>query len=153
VTLLSAHAFEQRLTQLETRLDHLGQTTTSLSGGRHRKVKVTCHAPGIPGLLELAVFQYEEWFTAFDEDRLLRTRYHYNYLDVARGGRRGYHLHPINGQIEDTPHLKCLGADGSGDANAHYFAYEVDLWAAHEAFERLYADQKPLSCRGLIPID
>lgn len=152
MTLLSRHSFEQRLTGIEARLDRLGRTTTHVSGKRHRKLRIECLAPGVSGLPGLARFKYEERFLGL-ESGFVRVRYDYDYFDLASGGWRGYHLHALPGGGEPLPHAKCVGADGSGDPDAHYFAYEVDLLAAHDEFEALYASEAVLSCKGLTRID
>lgn len=149
MTLLSPHAFEQRLVQLETRLDHLGTTTITLSGGNHKVIRAVAMAPGVAGLPDLARFAYEEWFRRLADGSLLRVRYNYNYFDLAAGASRGYHLHEIKQGAGPVPHAKCVAGDGIGDSDAHYFAYEVDLWAAHDEFERQYAAGQPIDCRGL----
>ena len=152
MTLLSPHAFEQRLVQLETRLDHLGLATISVSGTRHRQIRAVAIAPGVAGLPDLARFAYEEWFRRLSDRSLLRVKYNYNYFDLAAGASRGYHLHELSPGAGPVPHAKCAAPDGTGDPNAHFFAYEVDLWAAHDEFERQYASGQPIDCRGLTPL-
>ena len=149
MTLLSPHAFEQRLIQLETRLDHLGRTTITVGGGKHRTTRSVAIAPGVAGLPDLARFAYEEWFRRLTDGSLLRVRYNYNYFDLVAGAHRGYHLHAIRPGAGPVPHAKCAAGDGIGDPAEHYFAYEVDLWAAHDEFERQYAAGQPIDCRGL----
>ena len=152
MTLLSPHAFEQRLIQLETRLDHLGTTTIGLSGGKHKAIRAVAVAPGVSGLTDLARFAYEEWFRRLADGSLLRVKYNYNYFDLAEGASRGYHLHEIKSGGGPVPHAKCAAGDGLADPDAHYFAYEIDLWAAHDEFERHYASGQSIDCRGLIAL-
>ena len=152
MTLLSPHAYEQRVIQLETRLDHLGLTSITLSGTRHRHIRAVAIAPGVAGLPDLARFAYEEWFLWLSGQSLVRVKYNYNYFDLAAGASRGYHLHELSPGGGPVPHAKCASLDGIGDPNAHYFAYEVDLWAAHDEFERQYAAGQPIDCRGLIAL-
>ena len=149
MTLLSPHAFEQRLAQLETRLDHLGITTINLSGRKHRTIRAVAVAPGVAGLPEVARFAYEECFRRLSDGSLLRVKYAYNYFDLAVRAWRGYHLHEIRPGAGPVPHAKCVVEGGAGDPLAHYFAYEVDLWAAHDEFERQYASGQAIDCRGL----
>lgn len=149
MSLLSTHAFDQRVAQLRTRLDVLGTTMVTISGTRHRKIVAEAIAPGVVGLPDLARFAYEEWFRRLGDGNLLRVRYNYNYFDLAAGGWRGYHLHAVAPERDLVPHAKCVGGDGSGDQKAHYFAYELDLWAAHDEFELHYMAERAISCRGL----
>ena len=116
---------------------------------RHRAIRAVAMAPGIAGLPEVARFAYEEWFRRLGDGSLLRVRYNYNYFDLAAGGSRGYHLHEIRPGAGPVPHAKCVASNGTGDPDAHYVAYEVDLWAAHDEFERQYAAGQPIDCRGL----
>jgi len=153
MTLLSAHGFEQRVAQLGTRLDQLGTTAIEISGTRNRKLVAESVAPGVPGLPELARFRYEEWFRGLRDGGFVRVRYNYNYFDLSAGGSRGYHLHELAPGGVYQPHAKCVGADGSGDEAEHYFAYEIDLWAAHDEFEAQYMAERAIVCRGLTRLD
>jgi hypothetical protein len=154
---LSDRAFNQRLDDLLARLDRLGRTQTEDRGARRllRAVKVTITVPGqigAPSLPDEVRFEYEEWWR---RSRLgwVRVRYNYNAFDLARGGHWGFHLHPLDRRRgEPVPHSVCVQADGSG-VGRHFAAYEVDLLAAHEAFERWYAGGSPVDCEGLTPLD
>ena len=152
---LSAHAFNQRRDRLFARCDRLGRTAVRDLGanGRVRKLIVDVVAPGqpgAPGLPDEARLRYQEWWR---ESSLgwLRVRYDYDYFDLSRGGRRGYHLHPLGGQ-EPVPHAVCVLPDGSGEGR-HFEAFEVDLLAAHDEFEAQYAAGRPIVCGGLRAID
>jgi hypothetical protein len=153
MTFLSPHGLEQRIAQLGTRLDQIGATTIDVSGARNRKLVANSVAPGVPGLPELARFSYEEWFRGLRDGGFMRVRYHYNYFDLSAGGWRGYHLHELAPGGDYQPHAKCVGADGSGEEAAHYFAYEIDLWAAHDEFEAQYMAERAIECRGLPRLD
>ena len=149
---LSPHAFEQHQADLLARFDRLGRTTLGTAGKRHRKLTFDVYVPGVPGLADSAHFHYEEWFRRSSKG-WLRIRYNYNYRDLVRGGWRGYHLHPLDGHgPEPVPHAKCVEPNGDG-AHNHYDAYEVDLRAAHDEFETLYAMDTPIECEGLTSID
>ncbi len=154
---LSDQAFNERLDGLLDRLDRLGRTQTVAHGSRRplRKVTVTIAAPGQigePSLPDDVRFEYEEWWR---RSRLgwVRVRYNYNAFDLARGGHWGLHLHPLDRRRgEPVPHSVCAQPDGSGSGR-HFGAYEVDLLAAHEMFERWYASDSPIDCQGLTPLD
>lgn len=51
-----------------------------------------------------------------------------------------------------VPHAVSVLPGGSGESR-HYFAFEVDLLAAHEEFEGQNAAGRPIDCRGLRSID
>jgi hypothetical protein len=152
---LSAQAFNQRRDHLYARfnrigrvvLDDLGATTLS------RRLVADLLVPGQlgePRLPDGARFRYQEWWR-FSDFGWLRVRYDYDYFDLAAGGRRGYHLHPLTGD-EAVPHAVCVLPDGSGTGR-HYVAFEVELLAAHEAFEAQFAAGRGIDCRALVPID
>ncbi len=152
---LSAHAFNQRRDGLYARFDRLGRVSVRDLGGntRVRKLVADLVVPGQlgePSLADEVRFQYQEWWRRSSLG-WLRVRYDYDYFDLVDGGRRGYHLHPLDGR-EPVPHAVCVLPDGSGEGR-HYFAFEVDLLAAHEEFEGHYAAGRPIDCRGLRSID
>lgn len=153
MTLLSRHAFEQRLAQAVARLDRLGTVSLNVSGAQHRRVRFEVLAPGVPGLTDLARFVYEEWFRWLPDGAWLRVRYNHDYFALDTGGWRGYHLHEIAPGVEPVPHAKCVASDDPGGEARHFHAFEVDLWAAHEEFERQYLMGQPVTCHGLTPID
>ena len=150
---LSAQAFNQRRDGAYARLDRLGRVDVQDLGANRevRKLVADLMAPGqAPGWPDEARFRYQEWWR---ESSLgwLRVRYDYDYFDLSRGGRRGYHLHPLGGQ-EPVPHAVCVLPDGSGEGR-HFEAFEVDLLAAHDEFEAQYAAGRPIACGGLLAID
>jgi hypothetical protein len=152
---LSAHAFNQRRDNLYARFDRLGRTAMQDVGGRtpNRTLVADVVVPGQvgdSGLPDEARFHYQEWWRRSSLGWIC-VRYDYDYLDLVSGGRRGYHLHPLGGS-EPVPHAVCVLPDGTG-AGRHYLAFEVDLLAAHEEFERQYAAGRPIDCRGLRSID
>ena len=152
---LSSHAFNQRRDDLFTRLDRLGQVDLRDQGANRpvRKIVVDLVVPGQEGgprLPDEVRFRYQEWWRR-SALGWLRVRYDYDCFDLVNGGRRGYHLHLLRGP-EAIPHAVCVPPDGSGEGR-HYFAFEVDLLAAHEEFEGQYAAGRPVECRGLRAID
>ncbi len=153
---LSDRAFNQRRATIVARLDRLGRLDLRDFGERRpvRAVRIDLAAPGQidnPALVDDARFRYEEWFRRSGRE-WVRVGYNYNYFDLARGGWRGYHLHPLPGSEEPVPHAKCVLADGTG-TQRHYEAHELELLAAHDEFEAQYASGRPIECRGLRPID
>jgi hypothetical protein len=152
---LSAHGFDQRRDGLYARLDRLGRTLVQDFGENEplRALTMDIVTPGQigePHLPDEARFRYQEWWRRSSLG-WVRVRYDYDYFDLAKGGHRGYHLHPL-GEGDAVPHAVCVLADGSGEGR-HYLAHEVDLLAVHEEFERDYAASRPIDCRGLRRID
>jgi hypothetical protein len=149
---LASQAYNQRRDDLYSRFDRLGRVDLQDLGANRptRKLVVDLVVPGQGGPLRDEVrFRYQEWWRRSTVG-WLRFRYDYDYFDLVSGGRRGYHLHPLRGQV--VPHAVCEGPSRAG-AGRHYEAHEVDLLAAHEEFEVQYASGRPISCRGLRPID
>jgi hypothetical protein len=152
---LSAHAFNQRRDGLYARFDRLGRVVLRDLGGnsRIRKLLAEVVVPGQVGELRLPDeirVHYQEWWRR-SSIGWVRVRYDYDYFDLAHGGRRGYHLHPLGGR-EPVPHAVCVLADGSGEGR-HFAAFEMDLLAVHDEFEAHYAAGRPIDCRGQRSID
>jgi hypothetical protein len=152
---LSAQAFNQRRDNLLSRLDRLGRVNLQDLGANTpvRKLIVDLVAPGQEGeprLPDDVRFHYQEWWK-WSSAGWVRVRYDYDFFDLIRGGRRGYHLHPLKG-LEPVPHSVCVLPDGTGEGR-HHEAHEVDILAAHEEFEAQYAAGKPIDCRGPRAID
>lgn len=139
------------------RADKLGRTSVKVTPPDRpaRKVEMTVTVPGQEGdprLPDEVLFKYEEWFrrTALG---WVRVRYNYNYFDIRRGGRWGLHLHPLPGHGRTSgPHMVCVWPDGRGNGK-HYGAHEVELRAAHETFVTHYAEDRPVTCVNLVPLD
>jgi hypothetical protein len=149
---LSPQAYNQRRDDLYSRFDRLGRVSLRDLGGNRsvRKLVVDLIVPGQGGPIpDEAHFRYQEWWRRSPLG-WLRFRYDYDYFNLVGGGRRGYHLHPLKGQV--VPHAVCEAASRAG-AGRHYEAHEVDLLAAHEEFEAQYASGRPIDCRGLRAID
>lgn len=150
MTDLGQHRFEQHKTTILAILDHLGdvELVDSGRGRRDRRLGFAVTAPG-HSLPEQAAFMYSEWYHRVARGWRL-TRYQYDYIDVRRGGRFGYHWHALR-RRSPVYHAHCeeqLGAP----ASAHYRAYELSLLEAHEEFARLYAADAPVDCSGLRPL-
>ncbi|HSW43555.1 MAG TPA: hypothetical protein VLM76_13700 [Patescibacteria group bacterium] len=152
---LKAHAFNQRRDGLYARLDRLGRVSVRDLGAnrRVRKLVMDLIVPGQLGesrLPDEARFRYQEWWRR-SSFGWFRVGYDYDFFDLVDGGRRGYHLHPLDGR-EPVPHAVCVLPDRSSEGR-HYFAFELDLLAVHEEFEDQYAAGRPIDCRGLRSID
>jgi hypothetical protein len=150
---LSSQTFNQRRDDLYARLDGLGRVSVLDRGSStaSRKLVLDLAVPGqVEVLPDEARFRYQEWWRRSPLG-WQRIRYDYDYFDLVRGARRGYHLHPLRSGAAAVPHAVCeRGGAGGG---RHYAAYEVDLMAAHDEFEAQYGSGRPIDCRGLRPID
>jgi hypothetical protein len=139
------------------RADRLGRTEAYDRGASPtiRKISIEVVIPGLAGDLaapDEARFEFEEWWRRTTLG-WVRVRYNYNAFDLVRGGSWGFHLHPLDRRTgEAVPHAVCTQRGGSGRGR-HFEAHEVDLLAAHEAFERWYARGEPIDCGELTPID
>ena len=151
---LSSQAFHQRRDELYSRFDRLGRVSIEDLGSNKatRKLVVDLLVPGQADLLpDEARFRYQEWWRRSPLG-WQRFRYDYDYFDLVSGGRRGYHLHPLEAGVAAVPHAVCEPAGGAG-AGRHYAAHEMDVMAAHEEFEAQYALGRAIDCRGLRAID
>jgi hypothetical protein len=152
---IDIRAFNQRRDRLYARLGRLGRLGFTDVGGdrRVRKLVADLLSPGYEvelGLPDQVRFRYQEWWRRSSLG-WVRVRYDYDFFDLLHGGGRGYHLHPLIGN-EPVPHAVCVLPDGAGEG-VHYDAYEVDLLAAHEEFEKQYAASRPIDCGGLPVLD
>ena len=152
---LSSGAWVRRRDDLFMRMDRLGRVDLRDRGAnmRVRKLAVDLVAPGQggePGLPDEAHFRYQEWWRRSSVGWVL-VRYDYDYFDLLNGGHRGYHLHPLAGR-GPVPHAVCVLPDGTGSGR-HYAAHEVEVLAAHEEFEALYAAGRRIDFRGLRATD
>lgn len=154
---LPGHAFNQLQADLLARLDRLGRVAAIDRGaaGRRRTLAIEVTVPGQvgdPRLPDLVRLKFEEWWRR-SPFGWVRVRYNYNYFDLERGGRWGYHLHSLPGRPRvAVPHQVCVRPDGVG-AGRHFAAHEVDLLAALDQFEEHYALDRDISCVGLTRID
>jgi len=151
---LSSQAYNQRRDDLYSRLDRLGRVLVQDLGSNSatRKLVVDLFVPGQGDPLPDEVhFRYQEWWR-LSPLGWQRIRYDYDYFDLVRGAKRGYHLHPLVGGAAAVPHAVCVLASGVGTGR-HYAAHEIDLLAAHEEFEAQYASGRPIDPRGLRAID
>ena len=151
---LSSQAFNQRRDDAYSRFDRLGRVSLQDLGanGPRRKLGIDVSVPGQPDVLpDEALFRYQEWWLRSPLG-WQRVRYDYDYFDLVRGERRGYHLHALRPGGEVVPHAVCEPSVGTG-AGRHYAAHEVDLLAAHDEFESQYAAGRPIDCRDLRSID
>jgi hypothetical protein len=150
VTDLGQHRFEQRKTTVLSILDHLGdvELVDAGRGRRDRRLRFTVAAPG-HGLPDEAAFIYAEWYRRASRGWRL-TRYQYDYVDLRRGGRFGYHWHALR-RRSPVHHAHCEEHLGAA-VSPHYRAYELSLLEAHEEFARLYAAEAQIDCSALRPL-
>jgi hypothetical protein len=149
---LSARAFNQRRDDLYARLNRLGRVILDDRGGAEeiRNLEIKVFIPGQEGFLSFpdeVFLHYQEWWQQSSLGWIL-VRYDYDFFHLIDNSRRGYHLHQLGG-IEIIPHLHCVPPGAIDDDDTHYEYYEVDLFEAHEEFERYYTEGTKLNCRGL----
>jgi hypothetical protein len=153
---LSPQALNQHFDDIYTRLVDSGRIDfqDNLSKNNQlRKLVVDLFLPGLEDFLlipDQAQLRYQEWWE-FSSAGWVRFRYDYDYFSLLDQRRRGYHLHPLGGRI-GVPHQICVRSDGQGHGR-HYEAFEVDLLAVHEEFEKTYARDEEFDCRYLKSLD
>jgi hypothetical protein len=86
--------------------------------------------------------------------RWLLAKYHYEYLDIARGARLAYHLHDI-GPRRLVAHAHCDDATtlATHEGKHQLRAVELDLREVHMEFMRLYASDVPPDCASFLPLE
>ena len=124
-----------------------------LGGDRDRRLlEFSLEAPGHDLPVE-ARARYREYFRRRG-GRWHLAKYHYEYVDIARGARLAYHLHDI-GPRRLVAHAHCDDASAlSIDEGPHQLrAVELDLREVHMQFMRLYASGVPPDCAAFLPLE
>jgi hypothetical protein len=124
-----------------------------LGGDRDRRlVEFSLEAPGHDLPVEIRT-RYGECYRRRG-GRWLLAKYHYEYLDFARGARLAYHLHDI-GPRRLVAHAHCDDATTfSTDERKHQLrSVELDLREAHLQFMRLWASDRPADCAAFLPLE
>jgi hypothetical protein len=142
---LSDHEIEQRRATMTSKLEALGDVTTSDTPGARgrRPIELNADAPGAD-MPRLASFRYREVFERSGE-RWQLIAYAYEYLDRVRGGRRAYHWH------DDLIHAHCVDPE-AGRTGGHYRAVPLDVFEAHDEFARIYLAGGTVRCDDLRPL-
>jgi len=147
---LDNHAFEQRKSRLIAIVDELGDVSVEDTGrrGAWRRLVVLVDTPG-QGQPPEATFTYGEAFRQ-DGRGWRMTKYWYEYLDRARGGRLAYHVHDLPGR-RNIFHQHCEPAAHRSSVTP-FRSYDVDLLEAHVEFAELYVSDRAIDCVGLRPL-
>ena len=145
---LSGAEFELRAVRLTARFDHLGETRVQNAGWERPRRRLTWEISAPAEHWVEAEFRYSEWYHR-DGSGWQMVKYHYDYFDRIRGGRRGYHCHDM-APARAVSHAHCE-APGS-TSSAHYRHIELDLIEAHEELEAVYAAENGVSCGDLRPL-
>lgn len=139
------HGLEQRKATILAMLDRIGEAELSDVGAEddERVVTALAHVPEAPPhdslLIEYAEI-YQRRRTGWE-----LSEYAYELRQRPPPGRRAYHWHE-----PWAYHFHCLDPR-SPEIDDHYRGYEVDVFEAHRAFLRLYAEDE-IDCSGLHPL-
>ena len=156
VVVLTDGQVHQRIDRLTAYLDAWGDLIVSDSGRRtqRRLLEFRLEAPGAALPVEVRLM-YRECYRR-GRDGWDIAKYHYEYLDVTRGKRLGYHLHDI-GSRNLVPHAHCQEAVDleweTAEGPHHLRALELDLREAHEEFMKLWAGDRSPDCESFRPLD
>lgn len=125
-------------------LDRIGEAELEdvVSSGE-RVVTVSAWAPMDQPYVS-ARFEYTELYRRVGDEWEM-TAYTYEFQQRPPPGRRAYHWHE-----PWAYHFHCVDPS-SADNAAHYRGYEVDVFEAHRAFLRLYAEGR-IDCSELHPL-
>ena len=122
-------------------------------GDRDRRLlEFSLEAPGHDLPVEIRG-RYGEYYRRRGK-RWLLAKYHYEYLDIARGARLAYHLHDI-GLRRLVAHAHCDDATtlATNEGKHQLRAVELDLREVHMEFMRLYASDVPPDCASFLPLE
>ena len=124
-----------------------------LGGDRERRLlEFSLEAPGHDLPVEIRA-RYGEYYRR-RSGRWLLVKYHYEYLDIARGARLAYHLHDI-GPRRLVAHAHCDDATtlATNEGKHQLRAVELDLREVHMQFMQLYASNVPPDCAAFLPLE
>lgn len=151
---LTTGQLKTRLHQVARHLEHWGDLRARDDGITRRRALLAFDlavpardvSPDVRAL-------YREYY---DRDRTgtwTLVKYTYEYADLVRSWRLGYHLHSV-GDGPPVAHAHCEPGDGiPGTEGAHHFrSLEYDLREADALFMRLYAAGLPPDCDELLPL-
>lgn len=139
----------QRLVDVTTRFDNLGDTTVTDAGAStgYRKLQWLVVAP-FPEH-EQARFQYDEYYEQ-DRGGWAMVKYAYDLLEVTRNSRLAFHSHQIR-EPTPTPHVHCEPEQGN-PAHHHFRFFEMSIYEALEEHQKWWASDTDLDCGGLRPL-
>jgi len=151
---LSDGQVRTRFERLTTFLDHWGDVE-AFDLGRNQPVRLLEFRLSGPGAELAPEIQglYREYYRREVRGDWAIAKYTYEYLDLLRGWRLGYHLHSLSG-TERVPHAHCERADTipETERSGHLRAHEFDLREAHQEFIRLWAAGTAPDCSRFLPL-
>ena len=151
---LTTDQLKARLHQVARHLEHWGNLRARDDGMTRRRAllefDLAVPARDVPDVKGL----YREYY---DRDRTgtwMLIKYTYEYADLVRSWRLGYHLHAV-GDGPPIAHAHCEPGDGlrATESAHHLRAIEYDLREANAVFMRLYAAGLPPGCDEFLPLE
>lgn len=146
---ISEGDLNQRVVEMTTRFDRLGETTIRDAGGatdyRWLQWLAWCPYPET----EMARFQYDEYYERSGGGWQM-VKYEYDFLERARRSRLAFHMHPVAAP-PPTAHAHCEPELGN-PAHEHYRYIELSIHEALEEHVNWWASDTDLTCERLRPL-
>jgi hypothetical protein len=146
---ISEGDLNQRVVEMTTRFDRLGETTIRDAGGatdyRWLQWLARCPYPET----EMARFQYDEYYERSGGGWQM-VKYEYDFLERARRSRLAFHMHPVAAP-PPTAHAHCEPELGN-PAHEHYRYIELSIHEALEEHVNWWASDTDLTCERLRPL-
>jgi hypothetical protein len=146
---ISEGDLNQRVVEMTTRFDRLGETTIRDAGGatdyRWLQWLARCPYPET----EMARFQYDEYYERSGGGWQM-VKYEYDFLERARRSRLAFHMHPVAAP-PPTAHAHCEPELGN-PAHEHYRYIELSIHEALEEHVNWWASDADLTCERLRPL-
>jgi len=143
-----------RFDRMVRHLDHWG-LVDAYDRGRARRRRVLQFQLAVPGegLAVEARALFREYYERDRRGGWSFVKYTYEYADLVRSRRLGYHLHSV-GDGPPIAHAHCEPGHGLRGAESaqHFRSHEYDLREANALFMRLYAEGRAPACDELLPL-
>lgn len=153
---LTSGQLQARLHRMARHVEHWGDVRALDYGSKRGRFLLELEL-AVPGgdLRPEATAVYREYYDGHGPASWELVKYTYEYFDLVRFWRLGYHLHPIGGTAP-VAHAHCDQEATSiteEEGTQHYRATAYDLREANAAFMRLYAAGLPPDCDALLPVE
>lgn len=143
-----------RFERMVRHLDHWGSVDARQRGRarRRRALEFQLEVPS-EDLAAEARALFREYYDRSRTGTWTLVKYTYEYADLVRSWRLGYHLHAI-GDGPPIAHAHCEPGAGlrGTESSSHFRAIEYDLREANAWFMRLYAEGRAPACDELLPL-
>jgi len=141
-----------RRNRLTDHLDSFGDVVIRDVGAStpRRLLEFRLAAPGDPCEQDVEAL-YREYYDRTEAGGWRLSKYTYEYRDLRRGTRLGFHLHSLSGYPGLVAHAHCGSVEAEEEAD-HRRAVPYELMEANAIFMTLYARDADPDCAAFLPL-